>query len=190
MGQHSRDSWSNATDPSFTGTLRRPGATPRATWRSSISAFQAPALQQGASSPGAFARDACVVDHDVESVEDVNRVHDDPLRVVGDRDPAIVRYRLASCSGDLVGHLLGERHTGVLPSRLHTKVVDDFSRDVFLLAADALSEWAMCAGAEDPSVWRALSVFRSAELIELVDSLRIEHAIDNDDTTLLRCVIR
>ena len=59
--------------------------------------------------------------------------------------------------------------------------------DVFLLASDALAQWALATARDDASVWYVLASIRSTMFRQMVADLRATGAMVNDDVTLLRC---
>ena len=58
--------------------------------------------------------------------------------------------------------------------------------DVFILATDALSHWALAMSKEDETVWQALCSVRNDTFQNLVTHLRGARVVENDDLTLLR----
>jgi hypothetical protein len=61
--------------------------------------------------------------------------------------------------------------------------------DVFLLATDALAQWALQAALEDDGVWSMLAGLRHETFLALLATLRGADAIQNDDVTLVRALV-
>jgi hypothetical protein len=58
--------------------------------------------------------------------------------------------------------------------------------DVFLLATDALSAWALQTAESEPAVWKTLARVGHEAFAQLLIDVRAADAIENDDVTLLQ----
>jgi hypothetical protein len=78
-----------------------------------------------------------------------------------------------------------------LRGKVQTRSGEALPGDLFLLCSDALAKFVLEHASRDGTLWRALtSVPDNEEFGQLVRYLRSENAIDVDDVTLLRLVLR